>query len=209
MRVFLPILILFVLLGFISYKVSFAFFTSEASSTGNTFTAAAIFGTPTPTDGEQPSGSIVINEVSPAGGIEDDWIELYNPSGSPIDVTGWTITDNGGSDTLPSSTIPAGGYAVIIASGSAVAVPGSALTIQISNSTIGGAGGIAATGDQMLLENSSGDDIDSVSWGTNTAFFSIPGTIDSGNSFARQSNGVDTNTAADWIEEAQTLGVAN
>lgn len=73
--------------------------------------------------------SIVVNEFmyDPSGPQEDDyeWVELYNPTGLAVDLTGWTIYTNnpGQADTLiahsqfgnGSLSIPATGYAVITA----------------------------------------------------------------------------------------------
>ena len=73
---------------------------------------------------------VVINEImyNPTGKKADskaEWVELYNPSGSSIDLNGWTIWTGSQTteDTLishpqfgdGSTTIPAGGYAVITA----------------------------------------------------------------------------------------------
>jgi uncharacterized repeat protein (TIGR01451 family) len=61
--------------------------------------------------------SIIINEVAWAGtaaSSEDQWIELYNPTSSSIDITGWTLKST---SPLPSAlnitlsgTISSGGY---------------------------------------------------------------------------------------------------
>lgn len=74
--------------------------------------------------------SIVVNEFMydpPVSNKENryEWVELYNPTGSPVDLTGWTIYTNnpGQADTLiahsqfgnGSISIPATGYAVITA----------------------------------------------------------------------------------------------
>ena len=63
-----------------------------------------------------PTGSltIIINEVAWAGtdaSSSDEWIELYNPSVNPINLSGWELrsADNSPSISL-SGTIPAGGY---------------------------------------------------------------------------------------------------
>jgi uncharacterized repeat protein (TIGR01451 family) len=58
--------------------------------------------------------SIIINEVAWAGtaaSADDEWMELYNPSSSSIDITGWTLrsTSNSVNITL-SGTISSGGY---------------------------------------------------------------------------------------------------
>jgi hypothetical protein len=64
-----------------------------------------------------PLTSIIINEVNTHTDPDRDWIELYNTTGSTVDVSGWFLSDN--TDDLmkyvfPTTTeIPAGGYLVI------------------------------------------------------------------------------------------------
>ena len=56
---------------------------------------------------------VIINEVAWTGtafNSADEWIELYNPGASDIDLTNWQITDNGDINEALSGTIPAGGY---------------------------------------------------------------------------------------------------
>lgn len=73
------------------------------------------------------SGKILINEfmainntnLADTDGEYSDWIELYNPGTSDVNLNGWYITDN--PDNLPKwqfpdVTISAGGYFVIFAS---------------------------------------------------------------------------------------------
>ena len=48
---------------------------------------------------------IFINEILPLGAESTGWVELYNPTGSPFDLEGWTITN---SDVLHAFTVPAG-----------------------------------------------------------------------------------------------------
>lgn len=65
--------------------------------------------------------SIVINELMWMGSSAssaDEWIELRNTTGAPIDVSGWALTKlSSGSETpmliIPSGSIPAGGFFVI------------------------------------------------------------------------------------------------
>ncbi len=50
----------------------------------------------------------------------EDWIELYNPLATPVDLTGWKLSDEPDLTTpwiFPARTIPAGGYLVVFASG--------------------------------------------------------------------------------------------
>src|SRR3989338_6304386 len=66
----------------------------------------------------------VINEISidgvvGAGGTEDDWVELYNPTGLAIDLTGWSIQKTAGSGSslvkaALNGSIPANGYFLIV-----------------------------------------------------------------------------------------------
>ena len=74
-------------------------------------------------------GQIVINEYSAANydthtnnyGEYEDWVELYNPTSSDIDINGWALTDKPSNPLkwlFPSSfIIPANGLAIIYCSG--------------------------------------------------------------------------------------------
>ncbi len=59
---------------------------------------------------------IRVNEIRPGGDGSAGWVELFNPSTSDVDLSGWTLT---GADVLQalvlpgSITIPAGGFRVI------------------------------------------------------------------------------------------------
>jgi len=72
----------------------------------------------TPPDSPAPGRSylpdeIIINEFvsdPPSGGVE--WIEIYNPSDSVIDLNGWSIIDAAGGKTALAGTIEAGKYYV-------------------------------------------------------------------------------------------------
>ncbi len=215
----------------IGYNASLALFVDSATSTNNTFTAAVEFatpsatmtptGTPTPTGPEASpiatTGAIVINEVSSDGAASTEWVELYNPTSTSINVSGWRIGDQNtfdtpadDDDTFPSVTpIPPGGFAVVITTGSSVVVPGSALTITLPNGTIGS--GLNDPGDSVILRNSANTIIDTTNYGTESSFFTsqsaAPG---SGQTISRNPNGVDTNTGADWIlDTTPSIGVTN
>lgn len=62
--------------------------------------------------------AVVMDEVMPEGsslgrGSEAAYIKIYNSGPSPVDLTGWSITDRTGSTvyTFPAYTLPAGQYA--------------------------------------------------------------------------------------------------
>ncbi len=70
----------------------------------------------------------VLNEIVSLNetGLQDsdgdfpDWIELYNPSDEPIELLGYTLTDDADNEEhwiIPNLILPPGGYTVIFASG--------------------------------------------------------------------------------------------
>src|SRR6266542_2431616 len=53
-------------------------------------------------------------------GDTSDWVEIYNPGESPVDLTGWSLTDDPKKLDkwhFPGVTIPAGRFLVVFASG--------------------------------------------------------------------------------------------
>jgi len=72
--------------------------------------------TPTITLTPTPVGflSVVINEVAWAGtdaSTSDEWIELWNPGSSPINLSGWVLRGVDGTPNIAlTGTIPAGGF---------------------------------------------------------------------------------------------------
>ena len=73
--------------------------------------------TRTPTITLTPSGlrSVILNEIAWAGTIsglpDDEWIELYNPGTTAINMTGWSIRATDGTPNITlAGAIPAGGY---------------------------------------------------------------------------------------------------
>jgi hypothetical protein len=79
--------------------------------------------------------------ASNSNGLEDedgdtpDWIELHNPTQSPVDLDGWYLTDDAAELTkwrFPAVTIPAAGFLVVFASGKDRAIPGAPLHTSFS-----------------------------------------------------------------------------
>ncbi len=61
-----------------------------------------------------------LNGITDAFGQTEDWVELYNTTSSPIDLTGWYLSDkitNPLKWIIPSGTIPANGYKMVFCSG--------------------------------------------------------------------------------------------
>jgi len=107
-------------LVFIGTVFTGAYFSSNVSVSGMSFQAGN-WATPAPTP--TPIEDVVINELMWMGSIgtpSDEWIELKNLTGNPIDISGWTITgvDSSGNEftmiTVPSGkSISGGGYFLI------------------------------------------------------------------------------------------------
>lgn len=99
---------------------------------------------------------VVINEIAWAGTGDssgDEWIELYNPSSAPVDLTGWTLEDDGVvAHVFESGVIPARGYFLIEDSEESTSADSDAL-IGLS---------LANSGDSLALKDSGGAVIDSV-----------------------------------------------
>lgn len=56
-------------------------------------------------------------------GDSPDWIELYNPGPAPVDLSGWTLTDDEATWAFPTLTLPGGGFTVVYASGKGADAP--------------------------------------------------------------------------------------
>ena len=65
-----------------------------------------------------------------ADGDYSDWIEIHNPATAPVNLNGWSLTDDAtmlGKWHFPAVTIDGGGYLVVFASGKNRSVAGSEL----------------------------------------------------------------------------------
>lgn len=80
-------------------------------------------------------GQVVINEVSASNltsladnfGDFEDWIELYNGGATAFDISGYYLSDSQNNNTkyqfAPGTSVPAGGYLLIYASGRGLTTP--------------------------------------------------------------------------------------
>ncbi|MEE2828759.1 MAG: lamin tail domain-containing protein [Myxococcota bacterium] len=61
------------------------------------------------------AGDLVFSELLIASGSGEarEWIEVYNPTGSAVDITGCTLADETGSTTLDPLTVQPGTYAIL------------------------------------------------------------------------------------------------
>jgi hypothetical protein len=181
-----------------------------------TATSSAIAQTPPPsrtataTASATPSPVILINEVEYNCNHSDleayyEWFELYNPSGVAATLTGWTISDNSTSATLPDVTIGPGGLVVVAARQSSFLenYPSYSGPLIELGQPIGN--GLANSGDRLLLRDGSGRRVDALSYGSDTSVFSpsIPTVAGRGHSLERYPLGRNTQRAGDFQEQSQ------
>lgn len=141
------------------------------------------------------STTVVINElmasntntVTDESGAFEDWIELYNTTGSDIDLTGYYLTDN---PTNPDkwqfadgTTIPAGGYFIIWADEDSSVDPTDHCNFKLSKD-----------GEEILLLNANLEIIDQVSFGAQQSDLS----------YSRSPNGT-----GDFVIKAATFNANN
>lgn len=136
-------------------------------------------------------------------GLNDEWIELYNPTDHDISLKNWTLEDNSGIKTKINANkiIKAGGFALI----SKDARPWkfwdenpAAKKIELGKQ-IGD--GLDNLGDHIFLNNPSGAEVDAVAWGDDTAVWNpaVP-LVALGSSIERLVPGFDFDLVTDWEE---------
>jgi len=103
--------------------------------------------------------------LDPADGDADDWLELFNPTGTPVDLANWRLTDSAASPAkfiVPAGyTIPAGGYLLVWADNE-VAQNTAASPQLHANFKLSAASGIIA------LRAPDGTLVDSIAYGPQT-----------------------------------------
>lgn len=114
-------------------------------------------------------GNVVISEImyDPIGTEPDtEWVELYNPGSTSVDVGGWVLTDDAnypagpiteGYCTIPASTtIPAGGFLVV--SQMALAdITGEVVCTPTGTFDLGDGVGVGTAADELALFTSAGE----------------------------------------------------
>ncbi len=134
-----------------------------------------------------------------------DFVELYNPTDAPIDVTGWTVhqksaAGNIGNSVVLTGVIPANSYLLI--QGAAGNNDTGALPTPDAQGSLNFAGRNAIA----ELTDASGTVVDLVGWGSATQFETAPaGRTSNSTSVQRVSLGVDSDdNSADFIVDTPT-----
>ncbi|MDD2922078.1 MAG: lamin tail domain-containing protein [Anaerolineales bacterium] len=134
---------------------------------------------------------VIINEVAwggTAASSTDEWIELYNPTGSTIDLSGWTLVSSDASPNITlTGTIPAGGYYLLES--------GDDFTISDIKANKIYSGGLVNAGEILTLRDNSANTIDTanISGGAWDAGSGSP------NYYSMERNGVVADSATAWI----------
>jgi len=180
--------------------------TATVTSTPTATSTSTITNTPTHTPTSSPSLSVIINEVAWSGTVAntaDEWIELYNPSTLPVDITGWhlygddnTLNKIGSPNITLNGVIPAGGYFLLEKDEQATTAP--------SNQVY--SGDLLNSGERLYLKDSSGIVIDTANldggaWPAGTASV----TTTSPPSYASMER---VGTTSQWVTYSGTVPVA-
>lgn len=155
------------------------------------------------------SNNVVFNEVyyidtKKKTRFKYQWIELFNPTQQDIRLKNWTITDNSRTTVIRSDKkIKAGGFALLSDDGTVWKLwnePKNSLKIKVVKKF---GNGLDVDGDHVVLKNSSGIEVDRMSWGNDISGFTPPAAIPKvplGHSNERQAPGFDTDAASDWVD---------
>ena len=128
-------------------------------------------GSPGSINSAPPAQSVILNEIMADNasvvnhaGTFPDWIELHNFGGSPVHLTGWSLTDDGNARKFifPDISIPALGYLTVWCD-------------AITNSTPGlhTGFGLSREGESIFLYDASTNRVDALSFGLQVTDSSI------------------------------------
>lgn len=145
--------------------------------------------------------TLVITEVMynpPESGTDiHEYIEIYNPSASPINLQGFTMSD-AVSYTFGNTSIPAMGYIVVCKD--SVALYG-----QFNISAFEWSGSLVNSGELILLKDANGNTLDSVDYSNSGAWPS--GADGDGPSIVLCDWTTDNALGANWTESTTNTGV--
>ena len=171
------------------------------------------------------SSTLLISEVfydAPGTDEDEEWIEIYNPTASAIDLSAYKIGDEeeqSGSEGMyqfpPEASIPPGGVIVIALKATGFyALYGFNPDYEVTDTdpsvpdmikySAWATGKIALSnsGDEVLILDGGDAIVDAMSYGDKTTFLD-PACPDvaTGHSLERSPANVDTDTAEDWIDQ--------
>jgi hypothetical protein len=143
----------------------------DPDSPANWKASAANHGTPGAANSAAPAQPVYLNEVMADnvsavnnGGTFPDWIELRNPGGGSVNITGWSLSDDGNARkfVFPSTTISAGGYLTVWCDATTNTTPGLHTGFSLDKD-----------GDNVFLYDATTNRIDALSFGLQVANKSV------------------------------------
>ncbi|WP_199614183.1 lamin tail domain-containing protein [Paenibacillus alkalitolerans] len=145
--------------------------------------------------GEGTSGKLLLSEVyyDTAGDDNvEEYVEIYNGTGSTVDLSGYKLSDNAGTFTLPSGTSIAAGQRLVVARDTEgfKALFGfepdvSGMTLALSNS-----------GDQVILKDSTETELDFAAYEGYVSGWTL--SASTGKVIYRADVATDSDTVNDW-----------
>ncbi|MHC5109336.1 MAG: lamin tail domain-containing protein [Planctomycetota bacterium] len=147
---------------------------------------------------------LVINEImqnpSAVADSAGEYFELFNPTGSPIDINGWTIADNDFDshviDSINGTTVvPAGGYLVLGVNADQGVNGGAPVDYAYSGMFLSNGA------DEVVLLDVTGGEIDRVEYDGGPLFPDPTGA-----SMALKDPGLDNNVGENWCESPNPFG---
>jgi Ca2+-binding RTX toxin-like protein len=150
------------------------------------------------------TSSLVINEImqNPDAVFDNngEWFELYNPSGTDIDIDGWTISDNGAdSHTINNGgplTVPAGGYLVLGNNTDTTTNGNTPVAYSYGSSFF-----LSNSDDELVLTDDEANEIDRVEWDGGPNFPDPTGA-----SMTLADPTTDNNIGANWCTATTSYG---
>ncbi len=122
-------------------------------------------------------GALVVTEFMKDPAVVDargEWFELHNTTGTPIDVEGYTLRDDGSNATVLAAAgagiiVPPGGYVALGRNADPLVNGGAPLVASYAGFTL------ANGADQIVLEAPSGDEVCRLDYGDGPAWPDTPG----------------------------------
>lgn len=162
------------------------------------------------------STTIQINEICYNSSDKGEWIELYNSSSLPVNISGWKLIYQSSSsatlrtNTVPTTSkdIPAGGFALLAKNSLIISAwgldpvnPPADLEIIYLSSWF--TYGLSNDGGHLALFDATASiiPVDTISWGDDASIFTLPDLIVN-HSYDRKTLGVDTDAANDFVDRS-------
>ena len=152
-------------------SLEFVNLAGDPDDVANWRASAGFGGTPGAANGAALTAAVVLHEIMADNlgavtnaGTFPDWIELRNTGGSPIDLAGWSLSDDGNARkfVFPSTPVQANGFVVVWAD-------------AVTNTTPGLHTGIALgrNGDTVFLYDAATNLVDAISFGPQIANLTV------------------------------------